>query len=203
VSYVLEQDRAAVVSGFGGADLLSTDTRTTLLAHNFAAEWNLAGWRLGYRIASSVERSAEANRLLPVSRSIGRGAYLAWQPAEGFELQADFGGDTVRDLQAAASTRWRSRSVSAQWQLNGGYTLSSSLYESRSGESETMPALRSRLAEVSLSYAIGGAGRGAEVQDARAYVRMERQSLRGEGISFSDATPQNSWSLTVGLSTAF
>lgn len=201
VSYAMQQDHSVVQSAFGGADSMGQDVQPTLTSHNLAAEWSFDKLRLGYRVGNSVERAAEANVTLPLSQSTGRGTFLGWQLTDRLDVQLDFGTDTVRDRVSGSSSSWRSRSISAQWKLDGGFALSASLFATRSVAGDAVPALKSRLAELSLSYAFGSPFSGDS--GAQAYLRMERQSLSGDGIAFSADAPQKPWNIVVGVSMPF
>jgi hypothetical protein len=199
VSYVLQQDPASAQTGFGATDIPGQDGRNALDAHNVAAEWSVSGLRLGYRLSNTLQRAIDSNVSRVAMCSQGRAAYAGRHPMDRLDLQLDFGTDQVRTVQAATAQSWASQTISAQWQFDAGVALSSSLYQGRAAATAASPAMRTQLADVTLTYALGRAAR----DDSVAYLRLEQQALAGDGIVFTSDAPQTSRRITVGLSMPF
>lgn len=203
VTYVLERDSSPVVSGFGPVRVVGAESRPTLVSHSLATEWSFSALRMGVRANDATEHSAALGVVAPQTRASGRGAYLAWAPWQGFELQYDQGQDRVRGLSNGSQSLWNSQSLSATWNLAERLELSSSYYRGRAVPSATMPALESRVMDLNLSYSLGDGAGQAGGADARAYLRLERQALSGNGVIFTSDTPARNWAVSVGFNKPF
>jgi hypothetical protein len=201
VSCVLQQESASAQSTFGLADALSQDTRSALDAHNVSAEWNLSGWRVGYRLSSSAQRAIESSVAKTAVRGQGRAAYAGMRVTDRLDLQMDLGSDLVRDAQTGVSQTWAAQTISAQWRFDRGFALGSSIYRGRSAGTGTMPAMRTQLVDATLTYTLGRPS--APDADSQAYLRFEQQAVGGDGIVFTTDAPQRSRTVTVGLSFPF
>ena len=204
VTYTLEREWSRAALQYDVATPTAADARSTLAAHNVIAGWAAGDWRLGYRASSSSEQSSEANASDdPVSRSRGHGGYFGVLLAERLDLQADWGRDTVRDRLSAQATRWTTVGVAAQWSYTRRLSLRSGLTESRSSAGELIPAMSSRTAAMTLSYALDGGAEGDGEAASHAYVRLDQQTLKGAGLTFSPDLPQVQRSVSVGILLSF
>ena len=178
----------------GEGAFTATDSRSAV------AEWALHdGIRLGVHTTVLDQHLNHNGTSLRTLQSHGRGAYASFAPWENVEIQFDVGSDQVDDPTLADATLWRGRTMTATWTVSDRASLQSSYSVDASAPSGLTPALRTRAADLTFTYALADRIRTGEKAANRFFLRLEGQQLRGSTGETATVEGARSWGVTLGF----